>query len=63
MQNDGLSIYDPGKGSYIMSQWYDNFGENQIPLHKNGMTAIPKTFGDFFKPFCHFGDFLIFWLH
>ena len=22
--------------------WYDNFGENQIPLQRNGMAAIPK---------------------
>ena len=23
--------------------WYDNFGENQTLLHRNGMAAIPKT--------------------
>ena len=23
--------------------WYDNFGKNHTPLHRNGMTAIPKT--------------------
>ena len=22
--------------------WYDNFGENQTPLQRNGMAAIPK---------------------
>ena len=22
--------------------WYDNFGENQTSLHRNGMAAIPK---------------------
>ena len=22
--------------------WYENFGENHTPLHRNGMTAIPK---------------------
>ena len=22
--------------------WYDNFGEKQTPLHRNGMAAIPK---------------------
>ena len=22
--------------------WYDNFGENQTPLQRNGLTAIPK---------------------
>ena len=25
--------------------WYDNFGENQTPLHRNGMTAVPKISG------------------
>ena len=23
--------------------WYDNFGKNQTPLQRNGMTAIPKN--------------------
>ena len=23
--------------------WYDNFGKNQTPLHRNGMTAFPKV--------------------
>ena len=22
--------------------WYDNFVENHTPLHRNGMTALPK---------------------
>ena len=22
--------------------WYDNFGKNQTPLHRNGMASIPK---------------------
>ena len=22
--------------------WYDNFGENCTPLHRNGMAVIPK---------------------
>ena len=22
--------------------WYDNYGENQTPLQRNGMAAIPK---------------------
>ena len=25
--------------------WYDNFGENQIPLQRNSMAAIPKRNG------------------
>ena len=24
--------------------WYDLFGENHIPLQRNGMAAIPKMF-------------------
>ena len=31
--------------------WYDNFGENRTPLHRNGMVAIPKILNSitFFK--------------
>ena len=25
--------------------WYDNFGENQTLLHRNGIAAIPKSEG------------------
>ena len=27
--------------------WYDNFGENQTPLQRNGMSAIPKEMQSF----------------
>ena len=27
--------------------WYDHFGENHTPLHRNGMATIPKTFQSF----------------
>ena len=30
------------RGPKCFFTWYDNFGKNQTPLHRNGMAAISK---------------------